>query len=315
MAVPLLQRRFLIISGKGGVGRTTVALVLARVAGRLGRRVLLAQMDAPERLGRLLGLPRPVGASVTSVDDRLDVVNMTPRESLHQYGVMTLRYEALYRAVFDNRAARAFLAAVPGLDAFAMLGKAWWHTTEQVRGRDKYDLVILDAPASGHAVKALRIPQAILSAMPRGPLARDAGAMRSLLVDPARCAFVPVTLAEELPAQETAELVRQARGDLAMPLGPLVVNALLPESLGHPALGALFANTARGTGDPELDRALAAAALLSGRRRLADTVLDRLARDPGLPIIVLPRLASAELGPPEIDVLADHLAASLQHLA
>ena len=103
---------------------------------------------------------------------------------------------------------RGFLGAIPGLDAYAMLGKAWWHTTEREGGRPRYDLVILDGPASGHATLMLRIPGAILAAMPKGPLARDARAIDELLHDPARAALVIVTLPEELPVRETGELVR-----------------------------------------------------------------------------------------------------------
>ena len=93
---------------------------------------------------------------------------------MREYGVMVLRSELVTRALFENRAVRGFLGAIPGLDAYAMLGKAWWHTTETVDGRPRYDLVIFDGPASGHAALMLRIPQAILTAMPKGPLARDA---------------------------------------------------------------------------------------------------------------------------------------------
>ena len=107
------------------------------------------------------------------------------------------------RAVFENRAVRGLLGAIPGLDAYALLGKAWWHTTEMRDGRPRYDLVVFDGPASGHAALMLRIPQAILNAMPKGPLARDARDIKELLQDPARAALVIVTLAEDLPARET----------------------------------------------------------------------------------------------------------------
>src|SRR5262249_53099590 len=94
MALPsLVERRFIVLSGKGGVGRTTAAAALARAAVRSGRRVLLAQMDAPARLGRLLGHPGVIGPEVVSVAQGLDAVNMTPQSALHQYGLMVLRYE------------------------------------------------------------------------------------------------------------------------------------------------------------------------------------------------------------------------------
>jgi anion-transporting ArsA/GET3 family ATPase len=303
----LLDRRFLILSGKGGVGRTTVAAALARAARAAGKRVLLAQMDSPERLGRLLGHPGGVGANITTVTDGLDAVNMTARTALHEYGVMVLRYEALYRTVFENKAVRGFLGAVPGLDAYAMLGKAWFHTTESQGGRARYDLVILDAPASGHAATLLRVPQAILTAMPRGPLARDAGSMMALLRDAERSAFVIVTLAEELPARETVDLARTVRSELEMPLGPLIVNGLPPSDLSDPAVRAVLASLSGPTGDTALDTTLTGARLLADRRAEADAVLGNLRRDPGLPLVELPRLPTTDCGPPEIQTLAGAL--------
>src|SRR4029078_8688510 len=119
-----------------------------------------------------------VGRDVVPLAPGIDGVNMSPQTALHQYGLMGLRSELVYRALFENRAVRGFLGAIPGLDAYAMLGKAWWHTTEIEAGRPRYDLVILDGPASGHASLMLRIPGALLKAMPKGPLAKDARAMQ-----------------------------------------------------------------------------------------------------------------------------------------
>src|SRR4051812_1899794 len=150
----LLERRFIVLSGKGGVGRTTVAAALARAAADAGKRVLIAQASAAERLGRLFGRFGPVGTAVVTLAPGIEAVNMTPQSALHEYIIMMLRSELVYRALFENRAVRGFLGAIPGLDAYAMLGKAWWHTTEVLPGlpaRPRYDLVILDGPASGHA--------------------------------------------------------------------------------------------------------------------------------------------------------------------
>ncbi len=222
---PIADLRLAILAGKGGVGRTTVAAALARAMAAQGRRVLIAQTEAADRLAKLFGRAEPVGADIVTLAPGIDAVNMTPKSALHEYGLMVLRYETVYRALFENRAVRGFLGAIPGLDAYAMLGKVWWHTTETVRGRPRYDLVILDGPASGHATLMLRLPQAVLAAMPRGPLARDAQAAHDLITDPARAAMVIVTLPEELPVRETVELAHTARETLKIPLGPVVVNA------------------------------------------------------------------------------------------
>jgi anion-transporting ArsA/GET3 family ATPase len=306
----LLDRRFLVLAGKGGVGRTTVSAAIARVATRLGKRVLLAQTNAPERLGRMLGCKSAIGAVVTPIDERLYAVNMTPKQSLHEYGVMLLRYEPLYRAVFENKPMRSFLGAFPGLDYWTMLGKAWWHTTELEHGHAKYDLVLLDGPASGHAAAMLRIPDAVKSAMPKGPLARDATLARALLSDEKQTAVVLVTLPEELPARETSTLARDIR-ELRMPLGPLVVNAMPPAAAADPSLDKVLEAHAETPSPPELTGILAGVNVLAARRRDADRIVTGLASDPGLPMLQLPRLPSNDLGPEEIDHLADLLATAL----
>jgi anion-transporting ArsA/GET3 family ATPase len=299
----LLEHRLLLVLGKGGVGRTTVAAALARAATRKGKRVLLAQTNAPERLGQLLGSKTAIGPNVTVVDERLSAVNMTPREALREYGVLLLRYEPLYRAIFENKPMRSFLGAFPGLDYWTMLGKTWWHTNELQDGRAKYDLVVLDGPASGHAVAMLRIPDAVASAMPKGPLARDALSARALLSDPQRTAAVVVTLPEELPARETVALARDLRA-LRIPLGPLVVNAMPPAEAADPGLAKVLAAAATEPPPAELAELLAGTAVLAARRRDADRIVASLALDPGQPMIFLPRLPKSDLGPAEIEGLA-----------
>jgi anion-transporting ArsA/GET3 family ATPase len=304
---PILDRRFLMIAGKGGVGRTTVAAALARAAQGAGKRVLLAQMESADRLARLLGLQRAVPDQVVPVDQGLWAVNMTPKSALHEYAIMVLKYESLYRALFENKAVRGFLGAVPGLDAYAMLGKAWWHTTELLDGQPRFDLVILDGPASGHAARVLAIPQAILEAVPKGPLARDAGAIRTLLSDPTRFAFVVVTLAEELPARETANLAREATQTLKLAVSPLIVNAVPSPRFSDPALVQLLdasVQTGPVAAGPALAGTLAGARLLHQRRLDAEQNLGRLRQDPGLPMIELPRLPATSLGPEEVAQLA-----------
>ncbi len=323
MPSALTDLRFLVLSGKGGVGRTTVAAAIARAAAAVGRRVLIAQTDAVERLGKMLGRPGPIGSTVTNIAPGIDAVNMTPKESLHQYALLVLKYEAVYRALFASRAVRGFLSAIPGLDAYAMLGKAWWHTTE-VRGDDhradpraavaggpprpKYDLVILDGPASGHAIAMLKIPGAIIDAAPAGPLVKDARALRDLLSDPNRTALVVVTRPEELPASETRELVSAARRDLHIALGPVIVNVVPPDRLSHgPVATVLDRFGGRPSGDPALDATLDIAAGVRAHRQTAEAVIARLQTDPGLPLVLLPWLPSTDLGPREIDQLAAKL--------
>ena len=168
----MIDLKFVIVSGKGGVGRTTVAATLARVAAAAGKRVLVAESTTTDRLARMFGHSEPLPSKITTLAPGIDAVNVTPASSMQEYGVKILRSELVTRAVFENRAVRGLLSAIPGLDGYAILGKVWWHTTETVDGRPRYDLVIFDGPASGHA--APDVPH------PAGDPERDAdGAARA----------------------------------------------------------------------------------------------------------------------------------------
>ncbi len=305
----LLDLRFVMLSGKGGVGRTTVAAAMARVAAAAGKRVLLAEAATTDRLGRMFGRA-PVGTRVEAIAERIDAVNITPESALHEYGLLTLRSELVTRALFENRAVRGFLGAIPGLDAYAVLGKVWWHTTEVATGRPRYDLVIFDASATGHATLMLRIPNAILEAMPKGPLARDARAIRDLLHDPARAALTIVTLPETLPARETADLAAATRS-LGIPLGPLIVNAVPDAELGNEAMTAVLTCAPEPLPDSQLGATLRLAERVRAHRRAADAVIESLKANPGLPMIRLPRVPTVDIGPALIDALVPALATGL----
>src|SRR5258708_667938 len=188
-----------------------------------------------------------------------------------------------------------------------MRGKAWWHTPEQRGCRPRYDLVILDGPATGHAVLMLRIPQAILETLPKGPLTADAQAARDLLSDPARTSLVIVTLPEELPVREAAELAHTARGSLKIPLGPLVVNAMPSEALADGRVLATLNQVMPPTGDAALDATLRVATSVRAHRQTAEQMLQRLRDDPGLALLTLPRLPTIDLGPADIAALADRV--------
>jgi Mrp family chromosome partitioning ATPase len=310
----LVDLRFVMLSGKGGVGRTTVAAALARVAADAGKRVLLAEATTADRLGRMFGRAEPLGTRVETVAPGIDAVNITSEIAIREYGTLVLRSELVSRALFENRAVRGFLGAIPGLDAYAVLGKVWWHTTELAGGRPRYDLVIFDGPASGHAAQMLKIPQAILTAMPKGPLSGDARAITDLLQDPERAALVIVTLAEELPAREASELASAARREIRIPLGPLIVNAIPTGDLGAEAVGAVLARAPQAR-DGAVSATLRLAASVRAHRQAADTVLGALARDPGLPLVTLPRIPTAEVSPEVGVALAESLAAGLARLA
>ena len=229
----LCTRRLVIVSGKGGVGRTTLAALLGLALAERGRRVLVATTGHDDRLAWMLGLPSleatplPVVASRGSaIAGRLFVQRLVPNVALREYGAMIVKSERISAAVFDNRIVRRLLRAIPGLDDFTVLGKAWH---EAVRG-GTYDAVVFDGPATGHLVYTLGVPQAILAAVPAGPLTREAAGIVASLTDPKVTEAVLVGLPEAWPLTELGELGRSITRDLGIAIRSVVVNGVWPRA-------------------------------------------------------------------------------------
>jgi len=224
----LLDRRFLVVIGKGGVGKTTVSAALAVAAAKRGKRVLVAMCNSKERLSHLLEV-QPIGEHVVNVLPRIDAVNMTPSAALEEYGLIVLKVRVLYKAIFENRIVSSFLRGVPGLEAWSMLGKAYFHATiPRDDGRPQYDLVILDAPATGHGLDMLRVPKVIMDVAPPGLLRREAENAWTLFSDAKRSGLVLVTLPEDMPTNETIELHAAITQELKLPVAKIVVNGVYP---------------------------------------------------------------------------------------
>lgn len=303
----IAEKRLSLVLGKGGVGKTTIAAAWALALSRRKKRVLLAQVHAKERLSKLLEVGR-VTEEVREVRENLFAVNMTPESAMHEYGLMILRFERIYKLVFENKMTRGFLRAVPGLDEWVMLGKAWFHEQEKLPdGRPRFDHVILDCPATGHGIYFLRAPQAVLEAVPEGPLTEYAAKMRDLLEDPKKTSPVYVTLPEDMPVNETIELRTASERDLRLAKGQLVVNALHPKLFEGQTLEA-FHTLERSEAGPALEPFLAAAKRRLARRALQEGYLDRIDeafRD--LQRTAVPFLAARAFGFREIERIADHL--------
>ncbi len=255
----LAGRELVVVSGKGGVGRTTIAALLGRAIARRGRRVLVATTGHDDRLAWMLGHER-LTSSPTRVAERLDIVRLVPNVCIREYGALIVRSERISGAVFDNRVVRRLLAAIPGLDDFAVLGKAWH---EAARG-STWDTVVFDGPATGHLLYALGVPRAILAAMPPGPLTREAKAMDDCLTDPKRAEAVLVGLPETWPLTELAQLGVALHDDVGIAVETILVNGVWPR-----VSDAAFAAVTGAANDPH---ARWLAEIAEGGRRHADAI-------------------------------------------
>lgn len=276
----LLERRLLVNTGKGGVGKSTVSASLALLAASRGKKVLVCEVNVSERISALLGVP-PVDTTITRVAPGVDAVVVRPHEAMREYGLMQLRYKALYKAVFENRFVVRFLRFIPSLPELVMLGKILHHVRE-----GRWDLVIVDAPATGHGITFLKVPGALLETVPPGPMRTDAEWMQALLLDPAATAVNLVSLPEELPVNETIELSAAIRDDLKMPPGSVFLNRAFSPRFS-PSEREAFQ---RELGHPALDAAANAALAHAAHADRTARYRERLEQEIGWPLVEIPFL-------------------------
>jgi anion-transporting ArsA/GET3 family ATPase len=291
----LTDQRLWIVSGKGGVGKSTVSAALALASARSGKRTLICEVNAQERISGLLERP-PVGPEVRRLEDNLWAVNVQPEQALREYAVMVLKFEALYRAVFENRFVRYFLRFIPSIQELVLLGKILFHLREKLPdGRFKWDRIVMDAPATGHAISFLSVPQVILDTVPPGPLSREAEEMRDLLVDPKVTAAVLVTLPEEMPLNETVELHSALSLNVRVKSAATVLNMYIPP---------------RFTAE-ELDEASPAVQPIVREHRLREAAsaeaIERLERELRIPVLTVPRMFEARVTRATIEKVAGNL--------
>jgi anion-transporting ArsA/GET3 family ATPase len=302
----ILDKRLILVAGKGGVGRSTVAASIAAATAKRGRRTLLFQSQANDRFADMFGSD-PISTEVTRIRQNLYAVNTNPAAALEEYGMMVLKFRSIYKLVFENRLTKYFLRAIPGLDDYAILGKAWYHTTEKAADTDRWDTIVFDLPASGHCVSMLKIPWVITETVPDGPLTRDARTVKGLLTDPKRTALVMVTLAEEMPANEAKELSDVLRSDLNIDTTHVLINQVYPQRFapGTPPRSVLDALLEATDLDSELQSLATHGALAKERRALNEEYIERLSQSIDAPQSRLPLLFSPRIGSTELETLTE----------
>jgi anion-transporting ArsA/GET3 family ATPase len=305
-----------IVTGKGGTGKTTVAAALATAAAQAGKRVLIAEMALDEQITRLFAPgSAPAGYAGRTVAPGITAMRIDPFEALSEYLVLQVGIRPLVETVMRNQAFRQLMSASPGWRELITLGKIW-HLEQMTEpdGSPSYDLIVVDAPATGHGVTFLEVPRVVVSAVRAGPLRQHTERVETLIDDPKRTVLLPVTLAEELPTRETAELVERVRSDLSVAIDRVIVNGVAPAPF--PAefadlderLQRLPKDTALGALPPPSTLA-ACAGYLRSRYELNRGFVSEIAHSTQLPIVVLPQLHRGIDGPGALETLATPLIA------
>ncbi len=313
----LLDRRLLFVTGKGGVGKSTVTAALALLAAERGKRVLLVEVDAKGNLTNLFEHPA-VGFEPREVHPGVFAMQLDTEASLREYLKLNLRIPVVGRIgpianVFD------FVAnAAPGVKEILIVGKVCWEVRESVEGRAPWDLVIVDAAATGHVLAQLDAPRTIRDLVQTGPIRNQTEWMLDILSDPALTALNVVTAPEEMPVNETIELVERAATGSTVPLGAVVVNRVLPEpftTADEVVFEALAAEPVRSTLEasvgPGVDGVFDAARLAVAMRRSRVVHLDHLRRAVDLPLLLVPYLFVRDHGLRVTRMVAEALAAEL----
>jgi anion-transporting ArsA/GET3 family ATPase len=301
----LVAKRLVILSGKGGVGKSVVGMALAVAARRRGKRVVLVEVDAPFGAARIL-----------ADEPGLVSVNLDPAEVMNEYVRQTVRVDLLARKVLDSPVYRRFFAAAPGLPDLMVLGKILVLVEAHARWSQKplHDIVIVDAPATGHGLAFLKVPLAASQAVPVGPVGKNARRILGLLRDPERTAVGIVAIPEEMAAVEAAELHRLATDEVGVAPRVLFLNQCHERRLGDEEERAVLRLSAARADGPlaagvTLAGALAAARRHIRRRKLTRFYETRLRRSVPVPLVALPYLHE-EIGPQSIRFLAERLEAA-----
>ncbi|HWJ61618.1 MAG TPA: ArsA family ATPase [Acidimicrobiales bacterium] len=300
--------RLLIVAGKGGVGKTTVSATLALAAARSGLSSLIIEVEGKSGLSSMFGVPA-FSYDEVELTEGVRARTLTPDEALVEY-LEDSDMGRISKRLMTSGALDMVSTAIPGIRDILVLGKI-----KQMERAGLADLLILDAPAAGHAISFLQSASGLADAVPIGPINNQAKDVLALLGDPARCQVVLVTLPEETPVNELVETAYQLEDRVGISLGPVVVNGVYPALPGLEADPVAAAEAAGASlREGEADSLTAAATFRRERMELQADQIGRLAEALPLPQLSLPYLFDAELGPEQLDQLASSILAGIGDL-
>lgn len=298
--------RVLIVAGKGGVGKTTVSAVAAVTAARAGLDVVLVEIEGKHGLAELFD-GQPLTYEGVAVYQAAGGGQVSARAIAAEAALMDYFAEhglARFGRTLDRLHVLDTLAtSTPGLKDLIVLGRI-----KQIERDNPDRVIIVDAPASGHAVSFLQSAVGLRQTVATGPIRRQADETVAMLTDPQRCQLMLVTLAEETPVNELVETAYRLEDEVGLSLTPLVVNAL---ETRHRDLGPDLPPSRRPLPADRASELLAAARFWSARAALNEQHRERLARDLPLAQICLPWLATTRLGVAELEQLATVFTAEL----
>jgi anion-transporting ArsA/GET3 family ATPase len=307
MEALLRDRRLLYVTGKGGVGKTTVAAALGLAAAEAGRRTIVCEVAEQDRVSRAFKREGVVAETEVELADNLWAITIDPQRALEEWLGRQLGGAGL-RVLARSSAFQYFVAAAPGAKELITIAKVWelasperWNRSDRT-----YDLVVVDAPSAGHGLAMLTTPRTFGEIARVGPIRRQAFKVRDLLADGERTGYVAVALPEEMPVNETLELERKLPDAVGVGLQAIVVNGVWPERFSASDAEAVRAAATNG-----LHPAARAALTEYARARAQRTHLRRLRRSTSARVVTLPYLFESELGLPEYERLAGDLARKL----
>jgi anion-transporting ArsA/GET3 family ATPase len=310
MTPSLTAARVAIVSGKGGVGKTTVAAAVAIAAARAGKHVLLAELEDREAFAPIFGLKK-LAYTEQALAPNITGFTIEADEALVDYLRLFYGIPTVSRTLIRTRAFEFATSTAPGLKDILLIGKIKEAERRRHDGRYTFDLIVLDAPPTGRLPRFLDAPRVVVELVHGGPIRAQAQGVLDMVTDPKRCQVVLVTQPEDMPVRETAESV-ETLSKMGVALGPVVMNGVWPPlpPLGKDARATLR-KEAEAAGlalpDESIDELADVATAHARRARNQRKAMKTLADEVSLPHVELPYLFTERMGKAEIDLLARHL--------